>query len=676
MNSLRRWPEKKPSTKEKKLSKLIHEKTESGDEIEHELSYYINDRVKLIKEVLKIIKPKKIRSMAPQFMRNMENEEINSMLLEELLGISNKRLKYIFNGMNLEEDSSSTDPEDDQKPIDVISLDDISDDALEDVIDLDSDKESKRRRCRKHRHKIKEEPQPKKVKKEKQAKPDKEIPEKGKTAEDKSDNPVNEQNLMSVLELLELQARARAIRSQLALESNKKQEKEKKKAQEKEVAQDQDDGDDDAVIIELPKNEEIVITSSESENEDGEKKKGDAMNGEDHFWKGQKPTNGSFYGNSEGGTNAREDSDTQPSVEAVSQEVESGNNSKATTSGKSVVIQQVEIIRSADSSDKANSKDVASIPLPAVEDKETSSKEDGINSENPMTVDNENLKDASKVDGTNQDSEEDENAKKQASSTNTRSEEDSENGNVPDILQNSNSGKVKEVTLDQDSNIKEVDSNKSRIEDMEKIVEKHEKAEDKVCVDADPSTDQSSKVASNKDGQFSKVTTKKKQNKRGDIENENLTKAKDTGKPETTVGKTSEKVADSSRTGEPSSKGSLGKTKPKKEDAKGKCDQKPQTKNQGSLEKEEAKGDKKSENKDEGIKVKSDSKSQSSESEKNDVSPKKTKGKCKRKIAIRKTTLTTGEEEGSEKEKTSNKKQKLDKKSTEKHNTDDNEDIH
>lgn len=66
----------------------------------------------------------------------MDNEEINSMLLEELLGISNKRLKYIFNGQNLEEDSSSTDSEVEQQPIDVISLDDVTDDDF--VIDLDS----------------------------------------------------------------------------------------------------------------------------------------------------------------------------------------------------------------------------------------------------------------------------------------------------------------------------------------------------------------------------------------------------------------------------------------------------------------------------------------------------------------------------------------------------------
>lgn len=68
----------------------------------------------------------------------MDSEEINSMLLDELLGISNKRLKHIFNGQSLNEEDSSTDPE--EQAEDIISLDDISDDDL--VIDLDSGKSS------------------------------------------------------------------------------------------------------------------------------------------------------------------------------------------------------------------------------------------------------------------------------------------------------------------------------------------------------------------------------------------------------------------------------------------------------------------------------------------------------------------------------------------------------
>ncbi|XP_018561744.1 myb-like protein X [Anoplophora glabripennis] len=254
------------SKKDKKLKKLISKSESDSDESEHELSYYLNDRVKLMKEVLKIIKPKKIKSMAPECIKNLDNEEVNSMLLEELLGISNKRLKYIFNGQNLEEDSSSTDPEAEQQPIDVISLDDITDDDF--VIDLDSENENNKKRHKKHgKIKIKEECKRKKVKKEKQDKTD--HSKSSKKSKDPDKDKMDEQNLMSVLELLELQARARAIRSQLALESSKKaQEQGKSEAKE---ARTEGSDNDDAIIIESPKNIEIVITSSDSETEDKER---------------------------------------------------------------------------------------------------------------------------------------------------------------------------------------------------------------------------------------------------------------------------------------------------------------------------------------------------------------------------------------------------------------------
>lgn len=77
-------------------------------------------------------------------------------------------------------------------------------------------------------------------------------------------NEASEQNLMSVLELLELQARARAIRSQLVLENKKKAEEMQKVKGTESI---ESDDNDDAVIITSPKNEEIVITSSDSEND-------------------------------------------------------------------------------------------------------------------------------------------------------------------------------------------------------------------------------------------------------------------------------------------------------------------------------------------------------------------------------------------------------------------------
>ncbi|XP_050300777.1 pre-mRNA-splicing factor CWC22 homolog [Anthonomus grandis grandis] len=268
------------SRKDQKLSKLIEPHSGSEDESEHELSYYINDRVKLMKEVLKIIKPRKIKSMAPECMKDMEIQEINSILLEELLGISNKRLKYIFEAKVLDEESSTD--EDQADDDDVISLDSISDDDFVVI----SDDEGGKQKCKHKRKQIKEEPRSK-SKKVKKEKPDKDIEtvkerdkkrrkqidqvrEKLKNKEDitqKEKETMGEENLMSVLELLELQARARAIRSQLELESKKRQEEQQRLQEETRKQQNGNADEEDEIIIEVPQEVEIVITSSDSENE-------------------------------------------------------------------------------------------------------------------------------------------------------------------------------------------------------------------------------------------------------------------------------------------------------------------------------------------------------------------------------------------------------------------------
>lgn len=56
-----------PKEKKKKRKKK-HKSNRKYEEI-HELSYYLNDRLKLMKEVVKIMKPHKIKSMAPEFLK-------------------------------------------------------------------------------------------------------------------------------------------------------------------------------------------------------------------------------------------------------------------------------------------------------------------------------------------------------------------------------------------------------------------------------------------------------------------------------------------------------------------------------------------------------------------------------------------------------------------------------
>ncbi|XP_017779081.1 PREDICTED: uncharacterized protein LOC108564526 [Nicrophorus vespilloides] len=221
--------------------------SECEDESEHELYYYANDRVKLMKEILKTLKTRKIKSLTPESLKNFDMEEIKTMLLEELLGISNKRLKKIFEGQNTDDESSSTD--EDQAAVDVISLDEISDE--EDFCFVDESPNEKK----------KMDPKNDKSKNSRRRKIKNEL--KLENTKPEGEN----EKLLSVLELLELQARARAIRSQLAIEAESKSRAAEKAA---------NSGSDSDVIVESPKVNEIVISSSESEpdNSKSKRKKG------------------------------------------------------------------------------------------------------------------------------------------------------------------------------------------------------------------------------------------------------------------------------------------------------------------------------------------------------------------------------------------------------------------
>ncbi|XP_071051521.1 DNA ligase 1-like [Onthophagus taurus] len=224
--------------------KKSQSESDSDDGSNQELFYYADNRVQLMKEVLKLLKPKKIKAIAPDFMKNLDIQEINSMLLEELLGISKKRLKNILNGVNVDE--SSSDSEEEKEQIDIISLDDISD-----VEDFNSDCNGK----------LNEPGSSKKSNKKIDNK-------KGKIKTEKMDE---KEKLMSVLEILELQARARAIRSQLALENQQKT----KVNKENKVIQ-ADDSDIEEIIVQDSLKEEVVVI--DSENEDKENKDGDVEN--------------------------------------------------------------------------------------------------------------------------------------------------------------------------------------------------------------------------------------------------------------------------------------------------------------------------------------------------------------------------------------------------------------
>ncbi|EDW79948.2 uncharacterized protein Dwil_GK17740 [Drosophila willistoni] len=159
------------SKKTKKVSDQIpkpigikKEKLEE-DRTLHHISHYIDDRLELVKQIFATLKPKTIINLAPEFLKKAPLEEIEERCLDELLCISTKRLKSIIEDKPCPSDTESSEDSDVQHKEEHISLEEISSDS--DIGGHDTRRDD---------------------------------------------------GQISVLELLELQARARAIRSQLAME--------------------------------------------------------------------------------------------------------------------------------------------------------------------------------------------------------------------------------------------------------------------------------------------------------------------------------------------------------------------------------------------------------------------------------------------------------------------------
>ncbi|KAH8257481.1 hypothetical protein KR038_010604 [Drosophila bunnanda] len=176
------------------------EKTEE-DRTLHPISHYIDDRLELVKQIFGTLKPKTIVNLAPEFLKVSLNcvlgeyyrahcpqktplDEIEALCLEELLCLSTKRLKSIIEATRCPTDTESSEDSDVERKEEHISLEEISSDS-----DIGGQETRK------------SEPY---------------LLESWLTKVRFVNFSTAGQ--MSVLELLELQARARAIRSQLAME--------------------------------------------------------------------------------------------------------------------------------------------------------------------------------------------------------------------------------------------------------------------------------------------------------------------------------------------------------------------------------------------------------------------------------------------------------------------------
>ncbi|XP_043647051.1 cell surface glycoprotein 1 [Drosophila teissieri] len=175
----------KKSSKGDQIPKPISIKKEKIEEDRklQPISHYIDDRLELVKQIFGTLKPKTIMNLAPEFLKKTPLDEIEELCLEELLCLSTKRLKSIIENTKCPTDTESSEDSDVEHKEEHISLEEISSDS--DIGGQESRKSKKKLRSK-------------------------------KTSNGNENKESGGQ--MSVLELLELQARARAIRSQLAME--------------------------------------------------------------------------------------------------------------------------------------------------------------------------------------------------------------------------------------------------------------------------------------------------------------------------------------------------------------------------------------------------------------------------------------------------------------------------
>ncbi|XP_058822119.1 uncharacterized protein LOC131683810 [Topomyia yanbarensis] len=117
------------------------------------LSAYVDERVELIRQAFSCLKPKEVKALGPEFMQGKSIEFIQEQCLDEVLGISTKRLLSIINSTKCPTDTESSSDEDAHQSAEHISLDEISSDSEVEVTQPTKNVNLKDKKARKTREK-------------------------------------------------------------------------------------------------------------------------------------------------------------------------------------------------------------------------------------------------------------------------------------------------------------------------------------------------------------------------------------------------------------------------------------------------------------------------------------------------------------------------------------------
>lgn len=103
-------------------------KSKNDEEPLKPLSHYVKDRLELTKQLFSCLKSKQIKSRLPKNIETKNMQTIQQLVLDEILGISSKRLLSIINNTPCPADTES------DSDIEHISLSEISSDENDDMM--------------------------------------------------------------------------------------------------------------------------------------------------------------------------------------------------------------------------------------------------------------------------------------------------------------------------------------------------------------------------------------------------------------------------------------------------------------------------------------------------------------------------------------------------------------
>eukprot|EP00095_Tigriopus_kingsejongensis_P009127 maker-scaffold595_size129005-snap-gene-0.19 protein:Tk09127 transcript:maker-scaffold595_size129005-snap-gene-0.19-mRNA-1 annotation:"glutamic acid-rich protein" len=83
----------------------------------HPIGHFVNDREAMLNQVLSVVQGAKFRAMLTTTLKHIEFEELKAMFLEQLEGMSKKRIKYVLAGQRMDESSNTEDEDEDEEPL-------------------------------------------------------------------------------------------------------------------------------------------------------------------------------------------------------------------------------------------------------------------------------------------------------------------------------------------------------------------------------------------------------------------------------------------------------------------------------------------------------------------------------------------------------------------------------